>query len=182
MLLIQSNFGGNEMKLSSESKSRAISTMVVAIIVVVIVVIAGAGIYFATSTSSSNTATTSSTAVTTSTTQSFFETTSSSTPSSASTTYITIPDGAGNASDPNNFIPNTVSVIAGTTIVFVNKDTVTHDIYFTSVPSGATISPNPSPNTPQWTNNTFSVTLTVPGTYVYSCQYHSWMNGVIQVN
>jgi len=169
------------MKLGQETKSRAISTMVVAIIVVVIVVIAGTGVYFATSTSSSKTATTSSTAVTTSTTQSFFETTSS-TPSSASTTYITIPSGAGNASHPNNFIPNTVSVIAGTTIVFINKDNVTHDIDFTSVPSGATISPNPSPNTPQWTNNTFSVTLTVPGTYVYKCDYHAWMNGVIQVN
>jgi plastocyanin len=171
------------MKLGQETKSHAISTMVVAIIVVVIVVIAGAGIYFATSTSSSNSATTSLTTLTTSTTHTTSTTqTTSSTPSSASTTYITIPSGAGNASHPNNFIPNTVSVIAGTTIVFVNKDTVTHNIDFTSVPSGATISPNPSPNTPQWTNNTFSVTLTVPGTYVYSCQYHSWMNGVIQVN
>jgi plastocyanin len=79
-------------------------------------------------------------------------------------------------------VPNTISVIAGTTIVFVNKDTSTHDINFTSVPSGATISPNPSPNTPQWTNNTFSVTLTVPGTYVYKSDYQTWMTGVIQVN
>ena len=68
-------------------------------------------------------------------------------------------------------MPNTISVIAGTTIVFVNKDTSIHDINFTSVPSGATISPNPSPNTPQWTNNTYSVTLTVPGTYVYKSDY-----------
>jgi plastocyanin len=158
-----------------ERKSRAVSTMAAAVIVVVIIVIAAVSIYFATSTSSSKT-TTSLTTISASTTL------TTSTSSSGSTVDITIPSGAGNASQPNNFIPNTVSVIAGTTIVFVNKDTSTHDIDFTSVPSGATISPNPSPNTPQWTNNTFSVTLTVPGTYTYKCDYHSWMNGVIQVN
>ena len=157
-------------------KSRAISTTAAAIIVVVIVVIAAVGVYFASSTASSKTATTSSTTVTTSTAP------TTSTPSSASTFDITIPDGAGNASDPNNFVPNTISVIAGTTIVFINKDTSVHDINFTSIPSGATISPNPSPNTPQWTNNTYSVTLTVPGTYVYKSDYQFWMTGVIQVN
>jgi plastocyanin len=118
----------------------------------------------------------SSTTVTTSTTP------TTSTSSSAYTVDITIPDGAGNASHPNNFVPNTVSVIAGTTIVFINKDTSTHDINFTSVPTGVTISPNPSPSTPQWTNNTYNVTLIVPGTYVYVSDYQTWMTGVIQVN
>jgi plastocyanin len=164
------------MKFGRERKSRAISTMAAAIIVVVIIVIAAVSIYFATSTSSSKTTTTSLTTVTASTAQ------TTSTPSSTSTFDITIPSGAGNASHPNNFVPNTISVIAGTTIVFVNKDTSTHDINFTSVPSGATISPNPSPNTLQWTNNMYSVTLTVPGTYVYVSDYQTWMTGVIQVN
>lgn len=150
----------------------------VTIIVVIVIVIAAVSIYFATSTSSSKTATTSSTIVTTSTSL-----TTSSTSSSAYTVDITIPLGAGNASHPNNFIPNTVSVIAGTTIVFVNNDTgVVHDINFTSFPSGAHFSPNPSPLTSQWTNNMYSVTLTVPGTYVYKCDFHFWMTGVIQVN
>ncbi len=164
------------MKFARERKSRAISTMAAAVIIAVIVVIAAVSIYFATSTSSSKTGTTSLTTTTASTTP------TTSTPSSASTVDITIPSGAGNASHPNNFVPNTVSVIAGTTIVFVNKDTSTHDINFTSFPSGATISPNPSPSTPQWTNNMFSVTLTVPGTYVYKSDYQFWMTGVIQVN
>ena len=164
------------MKFGREVKSPAISTMAAAVIVVVIVVIAAVGIYFATTTSSSNTATSSSTTVTANTRV------TTSTPSSAYTVDITIPDGAGNASDPNNFVPNTVSVIAGTTIVFVNKDSSTHDINFTSISSGANISPNPSPATPQWTNNTYSVILTVPGTYVYVSDYQTWMTGVIQVN
>ena len=174
------------MKFGREMKSRGISTMVVAILVVVIVVIAGVGIYFATSTSSSTTATTltssSKTATTSLTTVTASTTRTTSASSSTSTVDITIPSGAGNASHPNNFVPNTVSVIAGTTIVFVNRDNSTHDINFTSVPSGATISPNPSPNTPQWTNNMYSVTLTVPGTYVYKSDYQTWMTGVIQVN
>jgi plastocyanin len=174
------------MKFGREMKSPGISTMAVVILVVVIVVIAGVGVYFATSTSSSTTATTSTSSLKTATTSlttvtaSTTRTTSSS--SSTLTVDITIPSGAGNASHPNNFIPNTVAVLAGTTIVFINNDTTTHDIDFTSVPSGVTISPNPSPNTPQWTNNKFSVTLTVPGTYVYICDYHAWMTGVIQVN
>ena len=164
------------MLLGRERKSRAISTIVAAIIIVIIVVIAAVGIYFATSTSSSKTTTMS---LTTSTTSTALTT---STPSSVYTVDITIPNGAGNASNPNNFVPNTVSVIAGTTIVFVNKDSSTHDINFTSIPSGANISPNPSPATPQWTNNTYSVILTVPGTYVYVSDYQTWMTGVIQVN
>ncbi len=149
--------------------------MTAAIVVVIIVVIAAVGIYFATSTSPSKTGTTSTAAIGSSTS-------TTSTPSSGSTVDITIPSGAGNASQPNNFVPNTVSVIVGTTIVFVNKDTSIHDINFTSVPKGVTISPNPSPNTSQWTNNMYSVTLTIPGTYVYKCDYHFWMTGVIQVN
>jgi plastocyanin len=167
------------MKSGRERRSHAISTQIVAIIVVVVIVIAAVSIYFATSTPSSKTATTSSTILTTSTSL----TTSSTSSSSAYTVDITIPLGAGNASHPNNFIPNTVSVIAGTTIVFVNNDTgVIHDINFTSYPSGVHFSPNPSPLTSQWTNNMYGVTLTVPGTYVYKCDFHFWMTGVIQVN
>jgi plastocyanin len=166
------------MEFRRERKSPAISTTVAAVIVVVIIVIAAASLYFATSTSSSNTATTSST---TGTTTSAPATSTSS--SSAYTVDITIPLGASNASHPNNFIPNTVSVIAGTTIVFINNDTgAVHDINFTSFPSGAHFSPNPSPLTSKWTNNMYSVTLTVPGTYVYKCDFHFWMTGVIQVN
>jgi plastocyanin len=148
----------------------------VVVIVVALIAIAAVSLSFATSTSSTNTGTLSLTTTTTSTTP------TTSTSSTAYTVDITIPAGAGNASHPNNFVPNTVSVIAGTTIVFVNKDTSTHDINFTSVPSGATISPNPSPNTLLWTNNIYSVTLTVPGTYVYVSDYQMWMTGVIQVN
>jgi len=106
--------------------------------------------------------------------------TSSSVTSSASNTIV-IPSGIG--SDRSlNFQPSSISVASGTTITWVNDDTSIHNIDFLTMPSGATISPNPSPNTNTWSGNTFSVTLTVPGTYTYECQYHAtWMTGTITV-
>jgi plastocyanin len=67
--------------------------------------------------------------------------------------------------------------------VFINQDpTSVHDIDFTVVPSGVTLANNPSPNTPKWVNNEFSVTLTAAGSYTFVCDYHSWMMGTITVS
>jgi plastocyanin len=55
----------------------------------------------------------------------------------------------------------------------------THNVAFTSVPSGAT-TPAVSPDLLK--GKSFQVTLTTPGTYDYECQYHStWMQAVIIV-
>jgi len=100
-----------------------------------------------------------------------------------------LPAGIG-ANTALNFNPASVTVAPGTTIEFINNDTTNiHNIDFLTMPTGATISPNPSPNTNLWTlsstgfpNNTFSFTLTVPGTYTYECLYHAgWMHGTITV-
>jgi len=96
------------------------------------------------------------------------------------TSTIVIPSGIG-SNTKLNFQPDTVTVAPGTTIIWNDQDTSIHNIYFTSVPSGATVSPNPSPNTNLWSSKQFSVTLTVPGTYDYECQYHYWMTGTIVV-
>ena len=106
--------------------------------------------------------------------------TTSSASATGATVKVVIPSGVG--SDRTlSFQPSSISVAAGTTIMFINDDTSIHNVYFLTMPSGATISPNPSPNTNTWSGNTFSVTLTVPGTYTYECQYHSWMTGTITV-
>lgn len=99
--------------------------------------------------------------------------------SSGGPVQVILPSGIG-TNQGLNFQPATLTVAPGTTIVFVNKDTSTHDVDFTSVPSGAA-SIAASPNTPQWTNGQWSVTLTTPGTYTYICDYHSWMKGTITV-
>jgi cytochrome c oxidase subunit II len=111
-----------------------------------------------------------------------------STASTSSTTItgpvsiVTLPQGAGGV-QKLNFSPASLTVASGTTIEFNDVDnSAIHNIYFTSVPTGASMpSPNPSPNLKQGT--TFYVTLTTPGTYKYECQYHSgWMQGTIIVS
>ncbi|MDA4122920.1 MAG: cupredoxin domain-containing protein [Thaumarchaeota archaeon] len=94
---------------------------------------------------------------------------------------ITIPSGIGDTKTLN-FSPDSVSVAPGTTIMFVNQDTGSiHDIDFTSMPPGATVANNPSTNTNTWSGNSFTFTLTTPGTYSYKCDYHGWMTGTITV-
>ncbi len=96
----------------------------------------------------------------------------------ASTTCIAMPNGAGN--DQLNFNPKSVKVVLGTnnTILWQNEDVVGHTVVSKTVPSGAasfqsvTINPGAS----------YTVTLTVPGTYDYYCSIHpGWMQASIMV-
>ncbi|MDA4122923.1 MAG: plastocyanin/azurin family copper-binding protein [Thaumarchaeota archaeon] len=107
-------------------------------------------------------------------------TSQSSTQSSAQGVTITIPQGIG-GDRALNFQSANVTVAPGTTITFVNDDSSIHDIDFTSMPPGATVANNPSPNTNTWSGNSFTYTFTTPGTYSYKCDYHSWMTGTITV-
>jgi plastocyanin len=110
-------------------------------------------------------------------------TTTSTASATGPTKTVTIPSGVGAREDGLNFSPASISVASGTTVTWVNDDTTSiHNVYFLTMPTGATIPTNPSPDTNTWTNNMFSVTLTVPGTYTYECQYHNgWMQGTITV-
>jgi plastocyanin len=80
------------------------------------------------------------------------------------------------------FNPATRTVTAGTTVQFVNMDGLTHTATSSSVPAGAAVFTSGSLNM----NGTFSVNLTVPGTYAYYCVFHgtpgSGMRGTIIVN
>ncbi len=90
-----------------------------------------------------------------------------------------MPSGVG-GNQQLNFAPPSVTVSAGTTIIFTNNDTVTHNVDWQSVPSGSTITAGTtSPNMKG--GQTYTVTLTVPGTYNYVCDFHSWMKGTITV-
>ena len=105
--------------------------------------------------------------------------TTSTASSGGPTAMITIPSGIGNDKSLNFQSPS-ITVAAGTTVTWVNQDTGSvHDVDFTSTPSGASVAT--SPNTNKWVNNEYSVTLTVPGTYTYICDYHDWMMGTITV-
>jgi plastocyanin len=135
-----------------------------------------------TTSASSTTVTSSGTSSSSTTSSTTTTSTITSTSSSGPTQIIYLPAGIGG--NPGlNFVPSTVTVAPGTTIIFVNDDTrIVHNVDFTGLPSGVILAQNPSPNSNKWTNNTFSVTLTTAGVYKYICDYHpSWMIGTITV-
>jgi plastocyanin len=90
---------------------------------------------------------------------------------------VTIVVGAANGGVAAPFSPATYTTKAGSTITWVNKDTIAHTVVSTSVPSGAS---SFSSGNIQY-GNTYSVTLTVPGTYKYECSIHPSMIGTLIV-
>lgn len=104
-----------------------------------------------------------------------------STPPSTSTAPVQIAAPVGVGSNQSlNFTPSTIRVVIGvnSTIVFANHDSTEHDVASTSVPSGA----NPFDSGGLAPGATFTVTLTVAGTYQYHCTIHpAWMRGMITV-
>jgi plastocyanin len=71
------------------------------------------------------------------------------------------------------FTPSTITVAAGTTITWTNKDAVTHNVTSNSAvfSSGA-----------MGTGATFSFKFTTTGTYPYSCTIHPSMTATVIVN
>jgi plastocyanin len=107
-----------------------------------------------------------------------------STPSSKSglyfnTTLVIIPRGVA-ANKSLNFVPATVKVIIGVnnTITWINQDPLSqHTVVTTSTPNGS-----PPVDLILGTNQTYAITFTVPGTYLYYCMWHpGWMKGTIIV-
>jgi plastocyanin len=79
-----------------------------------------------------------------------------------------------------NFTPSRIKVVIGvnSTIVWNDLDYVQHTVKSMSVPGGAKAWSSPILNQGQ----TYTVSLTVPGTYRYVCSIHpDWMIGFIQV-
>lgn len=71
------------------------------------------------------------------------------------------------------FTPSTITVSAGTTITWTNKDGVTHTV--TSNTAGLFSSGPINPN------KTFSQLFSTPGTFTYKCTLHP-MTGTVKVN
>ncbi|MEM1960074.1 MAG: AAA family ATPase [Candidatus Nitrosocaldus sp.] len=114
--------------------------------------------------------------------------------------YIEIPEGASNVScnpaySPTGdwkkmlsdkcFKPSTLTVPAGSTVFFVNKDTASHAIVFARNPLDSTTWQlgNPkfdSGQIPQ--NGSWSIKLTELGEHPYVCYLHPWMIGRIIVS
>lgn len=94
---------------------------------------------------------------------------------------VVMPNGVAVRSNLN-FQPATITVVVGVnnTISWTNKDSADHTVTFAAVPSGvqrtAISNPDIGPS------ETFTITLTVLGTYRYHCSFHpAWMRGTIVV-
>ena len=150
-----------------QSERKGISqTVIIVIVVVVLVVSAGAYVAF----NQGGRSETNSSTVTQG-------------PLSISQVTVLIPADVG-TNKSLNFEPATITVVVGVnnTIVWVDQDSsASHTVTALSVPAGAT---KLDSGTSQLLNDgsTFTVTLTLPGTYTYDCSIHpAWMRGTIIV-
>ena len=100
----------------------------------------------------------------------------SSSTTGGSTMNVSIPNGVGN-SQGLNYVPASVTVAKGGSVVWKNDDPVPHTVTSTSVPSGASSFDSGNMNA----NATYTVTFTLSGTYQYTCSYHPWMHGTVTV-
>ncbi len=70
------------------------------------------------------------------------------------------------------FNPNTITVTAGTTITWTNKDAITHTV---TSDSGVFDSGNIN------SGGTYSYTFSTAGTFTYHCKIHTYMTGSVIV-
>jgi plastocyanin len=71
------------------------------------------------------------------------------------------------------FNPGTITVAAGTTVTWTNKDAVSHTVTSTT---------NLFDSGSLGTNGTFSYTFATAGSYPYKCKIHTYMTGTVTVN
>lgn len=81
-----------------------------------------------------------------------------------------------------NFLPAKMTLIVGknNTVTWTNKDSADHTVNFISGPSGVSLASISNPDV--GSGQTFTITLSTPGTYSYHCSFHpAWMRGTIVV-
>jgi plastocyanin len=149
-----------DMSVTTPTPSKGMGRSIAIVALVIVVVVAIAGYYVLSGMSSAKT--------TTSTT-------------SPQRTNIQIASGTG-SNNALNFNPLTVKVVIGAnnTITWANGDSTTHSITFTSAPSGVSLASLTDPNNLN-AGQSYTLTLTTPGTYQYHCTFHDWMHGTITV-
>ncbi|MBO0888654.1 cupredoxin domain-containing protein [Candidatus Bathyarchaeota archaeon] len=98
--------------------------------------------------------------------------------SSGTGPLITMPNGVG-GNQSLNFLPANITVVIGVnnTVTWVNSDTALHTVTSQTVPAGAGSFNSGNMNA----GAKFTHTFTVPGTYTYTCIFHTWMNGTVIV-
>jgi amicyanin len=137
--------------------SKRISLIVLIVLVIIVAIVAAVAVNHMNNTKKSSSNNTSS--------MNMNNSSSSSNTSPVATNTVAIENFA--------FSPASITVKAGTTVTWTNKDTVAHTV---TVDSGD--GPN-SQNLAQ--NQTYSFTFSKAGTYNYHCAIHSSMHGTVTV-
>lgn len=97
-------------------------------------------------------------------------------------TMISIPDGSGISSSSPGYLPADVILVIG-----VNNTVTWTDNDNQQDANGYTPNHTVTANDNSFSSNSLSVgdkftyTFTAPGTYLYHCNVHSWMHGVVTV-
>lgn len=102
-------------------------------------------------------------------------------PGHVTPTQIVMPIGVS-VNNKLNFQPATIVLVIGVnnTVTWVNKDSADHSVTFTQGPSGVSLTTLSDADVAP--GDSFTITLTVPGTYSYHCTFHPfWMIGQIIV-
>jgi plastocyanin len=100
-------------------------------------------------------------------------------PGPSSPQQTTVPGGNSVMIQNFAFSPQAVTVAQGSTVTWVNKDSVNHQIVNDASGShgeGAIFKSNPLPN-----GVSYSFKFDIPGTYPYHCSIHPSMKGTIIV-
>ena len=103
--------------------------------------------------------------------------------SAKSEVMVSIPSGAGLAASAPGYAPGTITVVIGVnnTVTWTNNDNVHHTVTPGSEPAGTPWTVGSGDMDTTGPTKVYSFTFTVPGTYTYSCAYHSTMAGTIVV-
>lgn len=92
---------------------------------------------------------------------------------------VTIPNGNFNVSSTSFYLPLNLEIPVGTTVTWVNDDSVPHNIQ-SQDDYGKVIDIFNSP--PLNTGDKFSHTFEEGGIYKYHCSWHPWRVGLVTVN
>ena len=104
--------------------------------------------------------------------------------SAKSEVMVSIPSGSGlSAASAPGYAPATITVVIGgnNTVTWTNNDNAHHTVTPGSEPAGTPWTVGSGDMDTTGPTKVYSFTFTVPGTYTYSCAYHSWMAGTIVV-
>jgi len=151
--------GTSSIEAARPVNRRAVSRALIGAVVIVAVILAGAGIYLATASSTASS-------------------TSSTRYSGPPPLQVSIYNGAANSANPPGYTSDTVTLVIGVdnTVTWTNNDSIHHTVTSTSAPSDGSFNSGNMNGGAVYTH-----VFTVPGTYQYDCEYHSWMTDAMVV-